>query len=231
MSLLCLACSSCLPSRSAEQKLFMTPCCQHPICNPCISSNPRLARYNPCLMCLAGVDAVGANINGKGNESQTAVRNIDGAVHDEDIFVLGDDDEENDDFQSLEIDGRSHILAAASSNASEVVCGNSSPQRDIQAEQEIHTKMDNQTTRRQAQYHIKRGDTLQGIVFKFGVNPEELCRLNKLPFSTLTTTPHLVHTRTVLLLPPSARIVNKDNVSFLDESVSSSSKIEEERAR
>lgn len=32
-----------------------------------------------------------------------------------------------------------------------------------------------------------------------------LCRLNGLPPSTLRTTPHLLHTRTVLTLPPSAR--------------------------
>ncbi|EEB89949.1 hypothetical protein MPER_11904, partial [Moniliophthora perniciosa FA553] len=68
------------------------------------------------------------------------------------------------------------------------------------------------------QYHIIRGDTLQGIVLKFGLNREQLCRLNNLPPSTLTTTPHLLHTRTVLLLPDSARITdsNKENISFLD---------------
>ena len=32
-----------------------------------------------------------------------------------------------------------------------------------------------------------------------------LCRLNNLPPSTLRTTPHLLHTRTVLKLPPTAR--------------------------
>jgi hypothetical protein len=33
-----------------------------------------------------------------------------------------------------------------------------------------------------------------------------LCRMNDLPASTLRTTPHLLHTRTVLRLPPSARL-------------------------
>lgn len=33
----------------------------------------------------------------------------------------------------------------------------------------------------------------------------DLCRLNNLPPSTLTTTPHLLHTRAFLTLPPSAR--------------------------
>ena len=32
----------------------------------------------------------------------------------------------------------------------------------------------------------------------------ELCRLNNLPPSTMTTTPHLLHTRSSIILPPSA---------------------------
>lgn len=178
-------------------------------------------------MCLTGVDAAGTNVNGKGKE--TPVRNIDGAVRDEDTFVLGEDDDngeeqdESDDLPPYQPDDRSLTQPAVS-----MVNDNTSPQ----AEQERTTNADNSEfpTHRQAQYHIKRGDTLQGLVLKFGVNREELCRLNKLPFSTLTTTPHLLHTRTVLLLPPSARIANKENISFLDETVDSSSKTEEERA-
>src|ERR1700733_5738568 len=33
----------------------------------------------------------------------------------------------------------------------------------------------------------------------------ELCRLNNLPLTTLRTTPHILHTRHYLILPPSAR--------------------------
>jgi hypothetical protein len=33
----------------------------------------------------------------------------------------------------------------------------------------------------------------------------EICRRNSLPFSTLNTTPHLLHTRTFLELPPSSK--------------------------
>ncbi|KAF9265054.1 hypothetical protein L218DRAFT_924859 [Marasmius fiardii PR-910] len=235
MSQLCLACASSLPMRSFE-KIFTTPCCQQPICSTCISSNPRLARYNPCLMCLAGVDVVGANTNGKG--TQIPVRNIDGAVRDEDTFVLGDDDveeqDESDDPPTSERDDRSRTQQPTEpvSGDASVLHDGTIPQNSLQAEQEAATNVDPQTTptHRQAQYHIKRGDTLQGIVFKFGVNREELCRLNKLPLSTLTTTPHFLHTRTVLLLPPSARIADKENISYLDESVTSPPKTEEERA-
>jgi hypothetical protein len=74
-------------------------------------------------------------------------------------------------------------------------------------------------------YYIKSRDTITGIALKYGVEvstflsilhqylpnvppvpkPRQLCRLNKLPVSTLTTTPHLLHTRTTLQLPPGSR--------------------------
>ncbi|KAG8679428.1 hypothetical protein FRC11_003746, partial [Ceratobasidium sp. 423] len=54
-------------------------------------------------------------------------------------------------------------------------------------------------------YYIKPRDTVTGIALKHGVDPRQLCRLNKLPPSTLTTTPHLLHTRTTLQLPPGSR--------------------------
>ncbi|KAF8754307.1 hypothetical protein RHS01_06233 [Rhizoctonia solani] len=55
-------------------------------------------------------------------------------------------------------------------------------------------------------YYIKPRDTVTGIALKHGVDPRQLCVLNKLPSSTLTTTPHLLHiTRTTLQLPPGSR--------------------------
>ena len=112
---LCLACSSSLPplksptpsssSFSAKGQdanaLFITQCCQRPICPSCISSNPRLARYNPCLVCLGGVSAVASratpsaytpdysSAKGKGTLESRSVR-------DEDTFILGDDDDDDD---------------------------------------------------------------------------------------------------------------------------------------
>lgn len=40
-----------------------------------------------------------------------------------------------------------------------------------------------------------------------------LCRINNLPFSTLRTTPHLLHTRTVLELPASATVSARAGIS------------------
>lgn len=44
---------------------------------------------------------------------------------------------------------------------------------------------------------------------KFWLQGRELCRLNNLPPSTLTTTPHILHTRAFLTLPPSAHSKSK----------------------
>src|SRR5882757_8477764 len=113
---LCLACSSSLPPRlwkrttehqqgaqsgqwqtssnasGDSELLFLTRCCGRPICPSCLTSNPRLARYNPCLACLGGVGAVGTK---KLQEQQYPMAsNVDGAVRDEDVFVVGDEDED-----------------------------------------------------------------------------------------------------------------------------------------
>ncbi|KAJ7773159.1 hypothetical protein B0H16DRAFT_1233858, partial [Mycena metata] len=97
---LCLACSSSLPPKPTEP-IFTTRCCTRPICPSCISANPRLARYDPCLACLGGVGVVGAataSSSGSWNATlvQQSSRNVDGAVRDEDTFVLvnGDEDDE-----------------------------------------------------------------------------------------------------------------------------------------
>ncbi|KAF9453426.1 hypothetical protein P691DRAFT_620873, partial [Macrolepiota fuliginosa MF-IS2] len=54
-------------------------------------------------------------------------------------------------------------------------------------------------------YYIEPRDSVHGIALRFGVNARELCRQNNLPFSTLSTTPHLLHTRAFLELPPSSK--------------------------
>ncbi|KAF9025496.1 hypothetical protein BDZ89DRAFT_902920, partial [Hymenopellis radicata] len=61
-----------------------------------------------------------------------------------------------------------------------------------------------------SQYYLKRTDTLQGLALRFGVDGRELCKLNNLPFSTLSITPHLLHTRDCILLPLSAKTASTD---------------------
>lgn len=55
-------------------------------------------------------------------------------------------------------------------------------------------------------HYITPGDTLSGLSLKYGVDARRLARMNKLPPSTLSTTPHLLHTRQYLDLPPSSRV-------------------------
>ncbi|PVF97266.1 hypothetical protein CPB86DRAFT_786067 [Serendipita vermifera] len=54
-------------------------------------------------------------------------------------------------------------------------------------------------------YWLAKGDTLHGIALRFKVNARDICKLNNLPPSTLSTTPHLLHTRSFIILPPTDR--------------------------
>ena len=92
----------------------MTKCCGRPICPRCLEGNPRLARYNPCLACLAGVGVVQASSSARKRTAATGgsgvqpakVENLDGGVKDQDLFVLGDDDDDDDgDDDDTSMDG------------------------------------------------------------------------------------------------------------------------------
>ncbi|KAL1663046.1 hypothetical protein GGF50DRAFT_103444 [Schizophyllum commune] len=188
---LCLACSSSLPPKSYESA-FHTKCCRRPICPACLSSNPRLARYEPCLACLSGVGVVGHSGTAAQSSTLSTPVNIDGGLRDEDTFVLGsDDDDDEDDPDARDPPPAYEQVEPAPSSA--IIAPETAPS-DAQEAQSDPLK-----------YYLKRGDTLQGISFKFAVDGRELCKLNTLPPSTLSTTPHLLHTRTFLVLPPSAR--------------------------
>lgn len=102
---LCLACSG-QPFRETST-LFLTSCCARPICANCLRSNPRLARYVPCLACLGGVRAVAGpsregepsqRKSGKDMRARKAQEdNLDGALRDADVFAIGDEDDEEDE--------------------------------------------------------------------------------------------------------------------------------------
>lgn len=54
------------------------------------------------------------------------------------------------------------------------------------------------------QYWLRPNDTLMSLSLRFRINAAALCKLNDLPSSTITTTPHLIHTRQFLLIPEEA---------------------------
>jgi hypothetical protein len=188
---LCLACSSSLPPRlwkrtaqhqqgaqsgqtssngsSDSELLFLTRCCARPICPSCLTSNPRLARYNPCLACLGGVGAVGT----KKLQHHPAASNVDGAVRDEDVFVVGDEDEDEDGASSETDDGEA---AKASGVATPLSEGAGPPEPDVQArpyaEPDKPVELTEPTDSNQGspgRYYIRPDDTLLGISFRLGV--------------------------------------------------------------
>ncbi|EGO24470.1 hypothetical protein SERLADRAFT_467840 [Serpula lacrymans var. lacrymans S7.9] len=212
-AVLCLACSSSLPPRSkhvvgnTDNDIFITSCCNRPICPSCLSANPRLRRYNPCLSCLGGVDVVGT---ASGLVSATKTPNIDGAVRDEDNFVIGDDDDDIDDGLENTIPSGSLLRSSppppyTAQNESSFTHTSSSTSANHREGETMEDRSNPVIEAAPSRYLIQRGDTLQGIALRLGVNGRDLCRLNNLPPSTLSTTPHLLHTRVSLVLPPSVR--------------------------
>ncbi|EPT05655.1 hypothetical protein FOMPIDRAFT_1021408 [Fomitopsis schrenkii] len=236
---LCLACSASLPPRKAlasptspnyaSNEIFLTECCQRPICPACVSANPRLVRYHPCLHCLGGVGAVSAAARSPppvdfsrsvGEKSAGGRVNVDGSVKDEDVFVLGDDDEDEEESMEGTVDGHGDRPSTASnspppatpppayfettlSQSSRVPSPSTQPISKIDCGKQPNQEMETTSSTPQ-RYYIQPNDTLIGIALRFHVDGRTLCRLNDLPLSTLRTTPHLLHTRTSLVLPASA---------------------------
>lgn len=121
---------------------------------------------------------------------QQVAINVDGAVRDEDVFVVGD---EELDEQVLEMnDGEAVQIASTPPNAqlTDVTRGDSEKPPDGDQGSP-------------GRYYIRPDDTLLGISLRLGINGRVLCKLNDLPPSTLNTTPYLLHTRTFLILPES----------------------------
>ncbi|KAF9048529.1 hypothetical protein BJ165DRAFT_1460359 [Panaeolus papilionaceus] len=237
---LCLACSASLPpnlySKTSQTKLLLTNCCKRPICPSCIESNPRLARYDPCLMCLQGVDLVGApSSRGLGalspRNALTVGKNVnlDGAMRDEDAFVVDDEESEDEDEVEVPMQGGDVVPRVAPLSFAMV---------EIESKQESMQRNESEDTRVQVlqpfdmsslnlpptpseldtfeaqerksrltpyKYYLNKSDTLQGLSLRFAVDAREICKLNSLPASAIRTTPHLLHTRAFLLLPASAK--------------------------
>ncbi|KZV96635.1 hypothetical protein EXIGLDRAFT_608940 [Exidia glandulosa HHB12029] len=188
---LCLSCSSS-PTPKGDIKPFVTSCCSRPICAACLERSPRLREYSPCLACLAGVSAVSRAASG----TVYSTPRTEQRKREESMFVLGDSDEEESDNNTPPAYDAADSAGAPSGDAT---LNAAAPSENIT--RSAHSS----TPSGPPLYYVRRGDTLQGIAFKFGVDGRELCTLNNLPSSTMSTTPHLLHTRRTLTLPPHAR--------------------------
>ncbi|CAE7231132.1 unnamed protein product [Rhizoctonia solani] len=185
---LCLACAQELSTKSLDSS-FRTPCCARYICERCLSKNARLRRYNPCLSCLGGVGLVQSTSGDRPTAGQPIVQH--GRDNEGETFVLADSEDEEDSeppFKRVEPDAT-----------------DARPPTPPNALDPESSTPPNPALPLSSTYYIKPRDTVTGIALKHRVDPRQLCRLNKLPSSTLTTTPHLLHTRTTLQLPPGSR--------------------------
>jgi len=225
---LCLFCSSSLEphhrnrqSATSPQPQWKTPCCSQPICENCLARNPRLLYYNPCLKCLSGVGALQSQRNPPHATLKAVEPNSD------DRFVIADDeagsddgsDKGREDLRSSSIpygnssDPPSKGLSNGTREVLHRISSESSPSAPIfpvdamepfiQSPQTSSTLIPPSPA---TEYYIKPKDTLRGIALALGVDARKLCVLNKLPISTVSTSPQLLHTRVTLKLPPEVKI-------------------------
>ena len=87
--MLCQTCSSTIPP-SAEVTAWRTECCQKLICHRCISLNPRLKAYDPCLYCGDLISAQGLDRVRRGRERVNRE-----STDRENVFVIDDEDDED----------------------------------------------------------------------------------------------------------------------------------------
>lgn len=157
-----------------------------PICNDCLTSNPRLARYDPCLACLGGVGAINAGNNKRKQLYQYNV-NIDGAVRDEDTFVVGDEETDSEDEQIGGSERRSssppppydtspNVLPA--DELESLTPGTSHATQEDQAGIANGSSIALTDIPAPTKYYVKPGDNLQGIALRFGVNASFVCLYN-----------------------------------------------------
>lgn len=160
--------------------------------------------YNPCLSCLGGVGVVSSAFP---RNIRTANNNT---VQDEDVFILGDDEDDEDEAHeiasvSLISEPAPPVYPLTSSSSSRLTSESILAAQTSDASEGHAEVIVTCEPYIPSRYYINSRDTLQGIALRYGANGRELCHLNNLPPSTLSTTPHLLHTRTFIVLPPSAK--------------------------
>ncbi|GAA5946551.1 hypothetical protein JCM3765_000291 [Sporobolomyces pararoseus] len=194
---LCVACSATLdsgsiPSTSEKPSLPIYFECNHVLCGNCAR---RKSLTTACILCHSANDILstsGSNPSSS-NKRSTPSRSEPPKYTDEEAagFVLGEDseDEEEEEYASPPSISPSEEL----------------PPAYQEGETLSELKNNDNGKREQCNIHyIKPDETLVGLSLKYGVEGPLLCQMNRLPISTLSTTPHLVHTLPFLLLPPHA---------------------------
>jgi len=222
---LCLFCSSTLLPRQqgAYESRFpkwSTPCCLQPICESCLARNPRLLFYNPCLKCLTGVGA----LKFRKNPPVENLRVLEPNAGSHFVIVAGDGSDDSDEGEDLRSSLLPHVGTSdpphGMSNGTTIMGedGHAAVSQKLPLHPSHTAKGSELLAQRRSgsssntllastsEYYIKSKDTLRGIALRLGVDARKLCVLNKLPISTLSTSPQLLHTLTILKLPPETKI-------------------------
>ncbi|KAJ9099317.1 hypothetical protein QFC21_004198 [Naganishia friedmannii] len=205
----CLTCSAPCPSTVFTNKTFITPCCDRPICVACITRNPRIVEYVPCLWCGEGVGVVSST---KGKRRVVLRSGVEGGSIGEggEVFVLGDEDgdgeEEGGDgspppaYQetgptksNIAADNANGISTPTTANVLDDSC--STPGFEMN-----HTPPA-QATRK---HRVRKGETVRSLALSYKIDPYLLAKTNGLPYTSLTTHPGVLQTRREVLVPCSA---------------------------
>lgn len=125
------------------------------------------------MACLGGVGVVRSSstaVSSPTNRTGTARANVDGAVRDEDTFVLGDEDDDDDKFdfedEKLEAEAIGNVPAPAA-HPHGVSPGD---RNEMPAEEPATAK----SVESPLKYYIIPSDTLQGIVLRYGLDVSRL---------------------------------------------------------
>ncbi|GAA5967330.1 hypothetical protein JCM21900_002122 [Sporobolomyces salmonicolor] len=194
---LCVACSATLgsdssaPTSSEKPELPVVFSCRHAVCGRCIRRRRRLAQA--CIMCQSAHDVLGSSSTSSGASSKAPTPSASfsqlpaysAPPQDKpDDFVLGDDSDDEHDALPPDAPFEGEQPPAYEEEGAPPVTDDKREQCSL--------------------HYIKPDETLLGLSMRYGVPGHLLCSMNKLPVSTLSTTPHLLHTLPFLLLPPSA---------------------------
>ncbi|KAK4705413.1 large subunit ribosomal protein L24e, partial [Phenoliferia sp. Uapishka_3] len=199
--LLCLTCSSTLdslslPTHSNSEKFepppLLLPCGVHSVCGRC-QRQRQLA--TSCILCESVLDSSPPATKKRGAKPASSSNFTAGSAvahaglpsyEEVDDFVIGDEDDDEGAVGETEKEGPPAYGEEAAQPAPAEKGGEDMSSGQMQV------------------HYLRPEETLLGLSMKYRESGQLLCRLNKLPLSTLSTTPHLLHTLPFLLLPPTS---------------------------
>ncbi|GAA6062388.1 hypothetical protein JCM10212_003197 [Sporobolomyces blumeae] len=211
---LCVACSATLDSTASLPTSSEKPAspvsfpCGHSVCARCTSARRSLA--TACVLCQSAHDLLSSSSSASrpSRPPHATLPSYTGHL-DDDEFVLGDDSDDDatdgpdrNEKQSSPPPGIEDRLIHPDDEPPAYDDDNDGNTTATKAH--VDSKDQERSTERCNLHYLKPEETLAGLALKYRVEGPLLCSMNRLPISTLSTTPHLVHTLPFVLLPPGA---------------------------